>query len=456
MLNSIHSRLKQGLSEKQNFSYDQRLKHLNMLENCLRESEQEIYEALRKDFEKPKFETFLTELYPVLDELKNAKKHLRSWMKTKKVKTPLQLFPIRSYIASEAKGVVLIIGAWNYPINLCLAPLIPALAAGNTVLLKPSEISNHTSALLTHLLNETFDDRVLRVVEGDGPFTSELLELKFDHIFYTGSTNVGRIIYEKAAKQLCPVTLELGGKSPSIIHESADLKRAIKRLVWGKFVNAGQTCVAPDYVLVPFKLRSEFIQLFKNEIDAQCLAETENQCQIVSDRHFNRLTPLMEGTSELLSGGKLDEKQRRISPTLIEVFDTDHALMQEEIFGPILPVYFYKNKEEIATFYAAHPDPLALYIFSKDKGFDQFILDNCPSGGVLINDTLMHLANPYLPFGGRGNSGFGSYHGVFGFQTFSHQKAIMRQVNWMDSFYRYAPYTEKRYAFLRKLISWFV
>lgn len=445
-----------GKKERLNAQYEQRLSHLKTLQKLIKENESRFFDTLNQDFQKPTFESYLTEIFPVLEELQVAIKKLKSWMRPQAAGTPLPLLPSMAEIYHEPKGVVLIIGAWNYPINLTLAPLIPALAAGNYVVLKPSELAPATSALLKELFQSYFDEKVVKVVEGDGPFTSALLDEPFDHIFYTGSTAVGKIIYEKAARQLCPVTLELGGKSPAIFHEKASVKQAVKRLVWGKFVNAGQTCVAPDYVLLPKKLKAEFSQAFGESVASFGLNQSENQCAIINERHFQRIARMLDGNYELISGGNTSEADRRIEPTAVFLTDTNHPLMQEEIFGPVLPVILYDDWSDIQTVYDVNPNPLALYVFSSDNDFTEKILKQLPSGGVLVNDTLMHLANANLPFGGRGASGFGHYHGKHGFQTFSHAKSVMRQVTWFDPWFRYAPYTSKRYTFLRRLTRFFV
>lgn len=449
---SLHA----GKKARLNASYEQRLAHLKTLQALLKSNEQRFFEALRQDFQKPEFEVYLTEMFPVLEELSVAIKNLKRWIRPQAAGTPLALLPSRAEIYHEPKGVVLIIGAWNYPVNLTLAPLVAALAAGNYVVLKPSELAPATSSLIRELLDTHLDSRVVKVVEGDGPFTSALLDEPFDHIFYTGSTAVGKIVYEKAARQLCPVTLELGGKSPAIIHEKVNLKQVVKRLVWGKFVNAGQTCVAPDYVLLPKKLEAEFQSVLRDTIDAFQLNQPENQCAIINARHFQRITRMLDGNYRVLIGGTSEESKLRIEPTAVVVSDVQHPLMQEEIFGPVLPVILYENWSDIQAIYDAHPNPLALYVFSTDSSFTEQILAQLPSGGVLVNDTLMHLANSNLPFGGRGASGFGSYHGKSGFATFSHAKSVMRQATWFDPWFRYAPYTSKRYTFLRRLTRLFV
>lgn len=451
-ISKITETLRKGFNQKQNASLKQRLHHLGLLEKAVIQHETEIFEAMALDFSKPKFETFLTEIFPVLDEIKHFKRHLSGYMKPQKVGTPLPLLPSSGSIYHEPKGVVLIIGAWNYPITLTLVPLVGALASGNTVLLKPSEIASHTSAVIKKILSAVFSPDVLQVIEGDGEYTSKILDHGFDHVFYTGSSQVGKLVYQKAAVHLTPVTLELGGKSPSIFHQSANFKKGVKRLLWGKFLNGGQTCVAPDYALVPIEKKAEFLK-YCGEVICEFFSENgENQSVIINDKHFERIVSLMEGNHKIRFGGKSDALKRYIEPTVIEIFGLDHNLMKEEIFGPVLPVYFYKYPTEIKEFYDNSPNPLALYIFSTDKKFTDKIIEDFPSGGVLINDVIMHLANVNLPFGGRGSSGFGNYHGLHSFHTFSHAKSVMKQVNWIDPAFRYPKYSEKKFRLLKKLI----
>jgi len=449
----VINELRNGFSNQKNFSCTQRRVHLDLLSLCLEECEQAFFDALTADFNKPPFESFLTEIFPVTDEIHFARKRLKRWIKPQKVRTAIQLFPASSRIHYEPKGTVLIIGAWNYPINLVLAPLVAALTAGNTVLIKPSELAPATSAALKKCLETYFPPDVLQVVEGDGAFTSALLEHKFDHVFYTGSTNVGRIIYEKAAKHLCPVTLELGGKSPAIFHTSANLAKGVKRLIWGKFLNGGQTCVAPDYVLVPLALKADFLKACKDNLDQFFRDGHATQSHIINERHFQRLVQLLQGNQVIHAGGENNPAELWIAPTVVEISDLSHPLMQEEIFGPILPVIFYDTEKEIKVIISRNPDPLALYVFSANTDFNKKTLCENPSGGAVINDVILHLSNAHLPFGGRGNSGFGSYHGFHGFQTFSHAKSVLRQVNWIDPSFRYAPYTNRKMKFLRKLTS---
>lgn len=449
----IVENLRKGFDGGLNKLYKQRINHLNLLEKAVQQNEKYIIEAIYGDFKKPEFESLLTELLPFYLEIKYIKKKLKSYMREHSADTPITLFPASGAVHYEPKGVVLIIGAWNYPVNLTLIPLIGALAAGNTVLLKPSEVSSHTSSMLARILNQTFDERILKVVEGGIEETTEILRQKYNHIFYTGSTSVGKIIYESAAKHLTPVTLELGGKSPAIVDEHTNLDKAVKRIVWGKFVNAGQTCVAPDYMVFPRSKKQVLINLIKKYADQLEIEAAEFGSHIINERHFNRLTSYITETDNYLYKGTIDKDNLWMSLHAVEINSLDHPLMREEIFGPLLPVIFYDDIEEFRGIYSKHPDPLAFYIFSKNKKFINHLVSDYPAGGVLVNDCLMHLAHEGLPFGGRGTSGIGNYHGFSNFTCFSHPKSVMKQKYWMDAFYRYPKYTAKRLKFLKRIIK---
>lgn len=443
--------LRIGFNGRLNKTYQQRILHLNALEKVIRQNEKYIIEALQQDFNKPVLETELTELLPFYIELKHLKKNLKNYMRGKDMETPLVFFPAKSKVHFEPKGVVFIMGAWNYPVNLVLIPLLSALGAGNTVLLKPSEVAPNTSAMLARLLNQTFDKRVVRVIEGGAEETQQILQHKLDHIFYTGSTKVGNIIYEAAAKQLTPVTLELGGKSPVIVDEKTNIKKAIKRILWGKLVNAGQTCVAPDYLFFPRSKKDELIKWTNYFLDQFKIENPDNFAHIINQRHFDRLTSLIQESDNFLYKGTTDEQQLWMSFFMVEVDSLDHPLMKEEIFGPILPVIFYDDMDEFYEIYEKNPDPLSLYIFSKKRGFIDYFVRNFAAGGVMVNDTVMHLGNHSLPFGGRGNSGMGNYHGWSGFKCFSHEKSVMTQKYWLESFYRYPNYSTKKLNLIRRV-----
>lgn len=448
-METIVNTLRTGFVNGQLKSYQHRIQILNKLYSVLKENEKAFYLSLKQDFQKEELETYLTELFVVYDEINFFRKHLKKLMAPRRIGTPLVILPAKSKIYYEPKGVVLIIGAWNYPVNLTLIPLVGAIASGNTVLLKPSEIAANTSALLENLINSNFQDDILKVVEGDASVTQKILEQKFDHVFYTGSERVGKIVYEAAAKHLSTVTLELGGKSPAIFGPSFKADTAIRRLLWGKMVNGGQTCVAPDYVLVPEASRA----LFTEKIKSTWTDFTSDQkfCRIINQRNYERLKGFLDGDYQVIAGGKTNDKDLFIEPTIIEINSLEHPIMREEIFGPILPVYFYQTEAELKAFYNNYPNPLALYIFSSDNNFTQKIIHNFPSGGVLVNHCLMHLANNKLPFGGRGTSGFGNYHGEHSMRCFSHEKAVMKQATWFDNKLYYKPYTSKNYKLLKRL-----
>jgi aldehyde dehydrogenase (NAD+) len=432
-----------------------RKEQLRLLQKAIRNNEQELFDAMYADFRKPEFETFATEVGFVELKLKQTIRKLADWAKPKRVKETMLNFPARSYIHSTPFGVALIIGAWNYPLNLLIAPLIGAMAAGNCVLLKPSEIAFHTSAVIAKIVRETFDERYITVVEGGADVTQQLLAQRFDYIFFTGSNRVGQIVMKAAAEHLTPVTLELGGKSPAIVAEDADLELAARRIIWGKFLNAGQTCVAPDYILVQEQVKEELVQLM-----TQCIREfygdnpkeSPDFARIINDRHFERLKALLQHGA-IRAGGQTDSTSRYIAPTLLDQVTWEHPEMQEEIFGPILPILTYKTLKEAVQVVNEHEKPLALYFFSSSKRKMDIIVRCAHFGGGCINDTVSHLANPNLPFGGVGGSGMGSYHGKSSFDEFSHQKSILHRGTWLDFPLRYPPYLN-RLPMLRKLFHW--
>jgi len=434
-------------------TYDFRINQLKKLKKAIDTYENEIIEALRKDLNKPEFEAYATEIGIIYDEINFSINNLSDWMQKQEVNTPLLHFPSESFIVNEPLGVVLIIAPWNYPFQLTIGPLIGAIAAGNCAILKPSEFTPNTSALLSKIIAENFNQNYIALVEGEGhTIIPNLMEnFVFDHVFFTGSTAVGKNIAQLAAKNLVPTTLELGGKSPAIIHEDANLKVAAKRIIWGKFINAGQTCVAPDYLLIHKNIKAEFVQLLKTEI-AELSLESKNFTKIINQKRFNVLkTYLTEGN--IIIGGEMDEKVLYISPTLIENLDKNAKVMQDEIFGPILPIFSYENLIEVFEFIQTHKNPLALYLFTNNEKTEEEILTKIPFGGGCINNTLIHLGNPELPFGGRGNSGMGSYHGKFGFNVFSHQKAIIKTSTWLDPSIKYPPYSELKTKLIKMVMK---
>lgn len=425
------------------------------LKKMLIEHEDAIIEVLHKDLGKHEFEAYATEIGFVLVELDKTLAKLNKWAKPQKVKTPPFLYVASSSVQAEPYGNILIIAPWNYPVQLMIAPLIGALAAGNTAILKPSEFSVHTSALLADLLNKTFDANYVKVVEGAVEETQALLQEKFDYIFFTGSTKVGSIVYQAAAKHLTPVTLELGGKSPCIVDHDVHLDYTAKRIVWGKFINVGQTCIAPDYLLVDQKIMPALIEKLKYYIH-KFFGEDPQQSdalgRIINHRHFDRLLSYLEDGT-IIEGGQHDRDNRYIAPTLVVDVSKDAKIMQNEIFGPILPIFPYGNLKEAVDLINQGDKPLALYLFTKNKKKVDMVLEQTSAGGVTINDTLMHITNAALPFGGVGASGIGAYHGQHSFDLFSHKKPILHRSFLVEEPVRYAPYKLKR-NWLRKLMDW--
>lgn len=431
-----------------------RIAQLRKLKSILKEHENDILNAIEKDFNKPPFESYGTEVGILYSEIDHILKHIKKWSKPERVRGSLINFPSRSYIYHQPYGVSLVIGAWNYPILLSLSPVLGSMAAGNCTVIKPSEITERSSALLAEIVNSNFDEGYLKVIEGAAETTQELLDQPLDYIFFTGSTRVGKIIMQKAAKQLTPVTLELGGKSPAIVNSDANISIAAKRIAWGKFLNAGQTCVAPDYVYVHKDVKETFLKSLIEEIsnfygsDPQ---KSPDYTRIVNNKHFNRLKEYLDN-GDIVSGGNTDEDERYIEPTVLDRISWDDQIMKEEIFGPILPVMTFENLNTALNAMKEKPTPLSLYIFSKDTDVQQKIIRNVQFGGGCINDTVAHLGNHNLPFGGLGHSGFGSYHGQRSFEVFSHKKSIMKKPTWLDNPLRYAPYAGKL-KWLKKFIN---
>ncbi|WP_396953931.1 aldehyde dehydrogenase [Neobacillus niacini] len=416
-----------------------RLEALKKLKSAIQANEKKLMNALKSDLNKSDFDAYTAEIGFVLAELSFTMKHLLSWVKPQKVKTPVTHIGSASYIYSEPYGVSLIIAPWNYPFQLAIAPLIGAIAAGNTAVIKPSELTPNTSALLAELIKGLYPEKYIAVVEGAVETSQALLKEKFDYIFFTGSVPVGRVIMEAAAKNLTPVTLELGGKSPCIVHHDANIKLAAKRIAWGKFTNAGQTCIAPDYLYLHKGIKEEFLSLFKDAIKELYGAEplnNPNYTHIVSERHFNRLQSFLNN-GEVYCGGKTDAQTLAIEPTVLTGITWSDPIMEDEIFGPILPVMEYESLDEVLKGIHNHPKPLALYIFSEHNEVQQEVLGNVSFGGGCVNDTVYHFVSPHLPFGGVGPSGIGSYHGKGSFDTFSHKKSVLKQTTLFDLPFRY-------------------
>lgn len=417
--------------------------------------EEAIIEALYQDFKKCPFEAIVTETNYVIADLKHTLKNIDSWAKPKRIFPSILNFPSQDFIYSEPYGNVLIIAPWNYPFHLALCPLIAAVAAGNQVVVKPSELTPNTSAIIKKILSQSFDIHLVEVIEGGVETATKLLAQRWDYIFFTGSVEVGKIVAQSAAKFLTPITLELGGKNPCIIDDSAELQLAAKRIVWGKFVNAGQTCIAPDYILVHANVKEEFISLLKNEIKNAYGKNPElspDFPRIINHKNWQRLSEMLQNNT-ILFGGQTNEEALYIGPTLIDEPSENHAIMKSEIFGPLLPIIAFSNEEDIQKRISKYEKPLALYVFSKNSRFSKKIIQNYSFGGGCINDTMIHFANRRLPFGGVGHSGIGSYHGRFGFDTFTHKKSIVKKSTWIDIPIRYAPYKDK-INFVRKLLKW--
>jgi aldehyde dehydrogenase (NAD+) len=427
-----------------------RIDKLRRLKAAIIARRDELAAAIHADFRKNQSETELTEIHPVLEEVNHAIKHLRSWMKPAKVKTAMIVAGTASELRYEPKGVVLILSPWTYPFALMLAPLVAAIASGNCVIMKPSEKTVNTSRFLGDLIRSIFDASEVALFEGDGDLAAALLELPFDHIFFTGSTRIGQKVMEAAARHLASVTLELGGKSPCIVDESADIAAAAERIVWGKFINAGQTCVAPDYIYVHASRAAELLDALKHAV-AAFYGQTEEErkasasfSRLIDQGAYERVRALVErsikGGAVLEIGGQFDAEQRYVAPTILSKVTPASPIMEEEIFGPVLPVLTYNQVKDVYRHIQAGGKPLALYVFSRDRVSVEEILANTSAGGTVVNNVVIHLANPHLPFGGVGPSGQGSYHGFFGFKAFSHERAVLKQGRMSLARYFYPPY----------------
>ncbi len=431
-----------------------RIKQLKKLHDAIILHENEIHEALYKDLKKSTPEAYITETGLVLKEIEEAIQKTKRWAKPRRVKTPLFFAPASSKIHPEPYGNVLIISPWNYPFQLLFSPLVGAIAAGNTILCKPSEHSIHTTAVSKKIIESIFDPQYITVVEGAVEESTALLKEKWDYIFFTGSTHVGRIVYQAAAKHLTPVTLELGGKSPCIVDKNINLENTARRIVWGKFLNLGQTCIAPDYLLVHKDIKNDLIQRIKEKINqffGENPQESEDYGRIINQRNFDRLSHLID-ENKVIFGGQTDRDDKYIAPTLLDGISLDDAIMQEEIFGPLLPIIEWENLDEVIQLINQREKPLALYMFSKNSSHNNRILKECPSGGACINDTVVHIGNPNLPFGGVGESGIGAYHSQASFDTFSHLKSVLHKSPAIDLEVRYAPW-KKNFGKLKFLLK---
>ena len=433
---------------------DYRKASLRKLKNEIKKNEDNIFNALKKDLNKSEFESFATEIGLVYEEINETLKNIDKWSKRKKVKTPISQFKASSYIYKEPYGNALIIAPWNYPFQLVMAPLIGAIAAGNTVVIKPSELAPATASVIENIISNVFNKEYIAVIQGDIDVNKALLEERFDYIFFTGSTVVGKIVMEAATKNLTPITLELGGKSPCIVDKSDKIDLFAKRIVWGKLLNSGQTCVAPDYFLIHKDIKEEFLKSVKKyvkEFYGDNPIKSEDYVKIINKRHFQRILSLIDKDNILL-GGNYDEAKLKIEPTVVEVKGLDEQIMSEEIFGPIMPIITYSKYEEVIKTIRNFEKPLALYLFTENKVLEKNILENINFGGGCINDTIVHLATTELPFGGVGMSGMGSYHGKRSFDTFTHEKSILKRSNWIDIPLRYPPYLGK-ISLLRKIFK---
>ncbi len=424
---------------------DFRLKQLKKLKQAVLKYQDEIYDALWRDLHKCKTETFLTEITIVLNEINDHVKNIKKWAKPKKVKTPIYLMPSKSFLMYEPFGVALIIAPWNYPFNLMMTPLVGAISSGCCAVMKPSPYSQNTSAVMQKIIDETFEKNYIAMIQGHRDVNQILLEQKFDFIFYTGSPDVGRVVMEAASKNLTPLVLELGGKSPCIVDKDANLDFAARRIVWGKTINAGQTCVAPDYLMVHQDVKDELLKKMIHYVEkfyGDDMQKSECFCRIISDKAYKRLTSYLE-EGKILYGGKCDEQERYIQFTLLGDSETwclgDSKIMSSEIFGPILPLITFDNINKVSEFVMSRPKPLALYYFGKDEGAED-ILRTTTSGGVCLNDTILHVANEHLPFGGVGESGMGKYHSQESFLAFSNKRGVFKSSNKIDFSMKYPPY----------------
>ncbi|MEC4005828.1 aldehyde dehydrogenase [Flavobacterium sp. SUN052] len=439
---------------KTNVNY--RKEKLKQLLEVVIQHEQEIVDALYNDFKKPEFEALITETSYVISDLKNTIKIINKWAKPKWVLPSLFNFPSTDFILNEPYGKVLIIVPWNYPYQLALCPLIAAVAAGNQVVIKPSELTSNTSKIISKIVSQVFDSNHVEVIQGGVDVSQKLLSQRWDYIFFTGSVAVGKIVAKAAAEFMTPVTLELGGKNPCVIDVDCNLKLTAKRIVWGKFLNAGQTCIAPDYLLVNDRIKTELIEYIKLEIELAYGANPETSPdfpRIVNDKNWSRLTHLLQNET-ILHGGQTNKESNYIAPTLLDNSRLDSLVMKDEIFGPILPIISYHNESEIEAIISRYEKPLALYVFSNNSKWAKQIMTKYSFGGGCINDTIIHFSNNRLPFGGIGASGIGAYHGKLSFETFSHKKGIVKKGQWLDLSLRYAPYQNKL-KIIKKILNWF-
>lgn len=452
-MNHIIEKQRAFFNTNQTKDVDWRIEQLKKLRKVLKDNETLLYQAIYADFQKSTFDTFATEIGLVYVDIDDSIHQVKGWSKRKKVKTNLINFFAKSYIIPEPLGVSLIIGAWNYPFYLSLLPVIASLSAGNTVVLKPSEITVNCSHIMAQIINNNFDPSYFKVIEGGIAETTVLLAQRFEKIFFTGSVAVGKIVYQAAAKNLTPVTLELGGKSPAIIIDDSHLKLTVKRLVWSKFINAGQTCISPDYVLVPKNMEQQFLQLLKIEIESQNFSiQNGNYVQIIDSKNLNRLANLID-KEKIYYGGNYNESSRIFEPTILTKVNFDDKVMQEEIFGPILPVITYDSLDAIIAKIKEGEKPLSCYIFTSNQKIKDKILYEISFGSGAVNESLMQITNSNLPFGGVGQSGIGAYHGENGFRTFSHFKSILEKSTFIELKLKYYPHSAKKLKWIKWLMG---
>ncbi len=451
--------ISQIISEQKRFfdsgktrDYAFRINCLKKLKTAVLANERLICSALQADLNKPETESYMCEIGIVYDEISFHIKHLKKWMKNKRVKTPIAQFKSRSFISPEPYGVALIMSPWNYPVQLCLSPLIGAISAGNCAIIKPSSYSPNVSEVIEKIISQAFSREYVAVVTGGREENELLLNEKFDFIFFTGSVAVGKYVMKKASENLVPLCLELGGKSPVIVEKSANLEISARRICFGKMLNAGQTCVAPDYVLCEKSVKDKFVEYYKKAVLEFFKGEFSDFPKIINQKHFLRLKNLLVG-EKIIFGGELNENTRFISPTLVEIENLNSPLMQEEIFGPILPIITFENLDECIELINFKPKPLALYLFTTDRQTEKRVLNGCSFGGGCINDTIIHLATPYMGFGGVGQSGMGAYHGEQSFKTFSHFRSIVKKSFSLDLKMRYRPYTRKKEKIIKKFLK---
>lgn len=452
-MKDIVSKQREFFNSNQTKDIDFRIQQLKKFRSLLKENEPLLNQAIYTDFKKSAFDTFTNELALLYIEIDDTIRNVKRWAKRKRVRTNIVNLPAKSYIIPEPLGVSLVIGAWNYPYQLSLAPVIAAIGAGNTVILKPSELPSESSKVMARLINENFDPAFFKVIEGGITETTELLAQRFDKIFFTGSVQVGKIVYQAAAKHLTPVTLELGGKSPAIITDDSNLKTIVKRLIWAKFLNAGQTCIAPDYVLVPEALEQRFLELAKEEIERENFSiQNDNYVQIINAKNINRLANLLD-KEKVYYGGNYDEQSRIFEPTIMHHVNFNDKVMQEEIFGPILPVISYETLDAAIAKIKEREKPLSCYIFTSSKEIKNKLLEEISFGGGAINDAVMHITNSNMPFGGVGESGIGSYHGENGFKAFSHYKSILEKSMWFEPNLKYFPHSKGKLRWVKLLMG---